>query len=245
MATVEDGNSAIHLGPWSTPMGQPFGQRIPVIECVACAERTTHDEYEIYEPVRHYRQIAADFIRVRDDTSALAFAKAWGLVRAHQLESDPRHHPMQSTAMAERFGFLSWAGSYHDATPDLIDDIVGWSTRAARLHDLAYDDREDRRERGLRDVAAVIRTMVVDFVPQRGLAIQVMPASLLHIVFYALLGLYRGRARLVCGEWLASGCSKDIPVPEGSGRPRKYCSDRCASRARNRRRGRQIEENPF
>lgn len=217
---------------------------VPTIECIACVEGSSHDAYDVYRPAQHYRRIAADFIRVRDDESALAFVEAWGPVRVHRLESDARYRVPSSTEWAGRLEFLLWTRSEHDARPDLIDDILEWSARAAALHDLAYDASEGRRKQGLWEVARVIRTMAVAFVPERGLAVQVTPTTLVHIVFYTLLGLYRGNAPLVCAEFLASGCLKEIPFHEGPGRPRKYCSDGCATRARNRRRGPRTRRDP-
>jgi hypothetical protein len=217
---------------------------VPTIECIACAEGSSHDAYDAYRPVQHYRRIAADFICVRDDDSALAFVEAWGPVRVHRLESDARYRVPSSTIWAGRLEFLLSTRSEHDARPDLIDDILEWSARAAALHDLAYDHNARSREQGLWEVARVIRTMQVEFVPERGLAVQVKPTTLVHIVFYALLGLYRGNRRLVCAEWLASGCLSEIPSHEGPGAPRKYCSQQCASRARNRRRQTRFRRDP-
>jgi hypothetical protein len=213
----------------------PFRWIVPSIECIACAERASHDSHETYRPANDYRRIAADFIRMQDDESALAFVAAWGLVGVHRLESAARER-VPSASSHSQLGLLLATGADHDARPDLIDDLLEWSARAAALHDLAYDVHDDRHKQGLREVAAVIRTMAVEFVPERGLTVQVRPTTLIHLVFYALLGLYRGNAPLVCAEWLASGCPNDVPFVEGPGRPRKYCSERCATRARNRRR---------
>jgi hypothetical protein len=78
--------------------------------------------------------------------------------------------------------------------------------------------------------------MAVQFAPDGSLTVRAVPTTLLHYVYYALLGLLRGNAPLVCAEWLAAGCRNELPPATGSGRPREYCSDTCAWRARNRRR---------
>ena len=236
IGTAEDGISASYPGRRGEPAGRPFRWMVPTIECIACVEGSSHDAYDVYRPAQHYRRIAADFIRVRDDEGALAFVEAWGPVRLHRLESDARHRIPESAMWAGRLEFLLWTRSEHEGRPDLIDDILEWSARAAVLHDFAYDANDGRRQLGLWEVARVIRTMGVDFVPERGLAVQIVPTTLVHIVFYALLGLYRGNARLVCAEFLASGCLGEIPSREGPGAPRKYCSEQCAWRASNRRR---------
>jgi hypothetical protein len=58
------------------------------------------------------------------------------------------------------------------------------------------------------------------------LAIQPVPTSLLHYVFFALHGLTRGQSPLVCAEVLSGGCQNALPLYQRPGRPRKYCSDK-------------------
>lgn len=46
----------------------------------------------------------------------------------------------------------------------------------------------------------------------------------------------------------APGCGKPLPISRGSGRPRRYCDDRCryaARHARDRHRGRELERAPI
>ena len=128
--------------------------------------------------------------------------------------------------------------TYHDGPPDRIDEVFEWATKARRLHEAAYSMDAAQRRNGLLEVDGVLRTMRPEFAPGPELDTQLVPTTLLHLVFFAMGGLYRNQPPLICAEAVSGSCANALPIYEGPGRPRRYCSDKCASRARSRRRRR-------
>lgn len=229
------------LGRWrAAPIGL-MRWNTPSVQCLACLNQATHAESEIYWPARQYREIAASFLRLVDDRGVLEFAQNWGLVRLHRHASE---RAMPSGAeWARALSDLARTASWHDGMPDLVDEVLDRAARAREAYEAAYSLDEAERTRGYANVVAVVRTMETRFAPG-SLVVEAVPSSLLQLVYFALHGLYQGASRLVCAEWLAGGCPASLPVHDGRGRPRHYCSDRCAWRARNRRRSKATRRPP-
>lgn len=210
-----------------------------------------------YRPVRHYRDLAADFLRIETADDAVSFVTKWGALRLdnlHAASARELHGTLRVSYIRQarvEAGHSLARGTLYDR----VDDVLGWADDARdlanRIWKPAATDREMQGAYNL--TTAVLRSMGLVFawgsrrmsigIYERSHAveprIELEPRTLLHVMYWALLrGIQGVEPPFICRGWPGNGCRGTVPPYSGRGRPPVYCTRSCSDRVRERRRAR-------
>lgn len=176
------------------------------------------------------RAIARDFVSLASGGTAddvVAFARRWGPLRM------PDFIDLDDAIAVLRNG---WPRAR-------VVDGIGTTLWLARFMARLYRDAEaadgPQRSRAEGTLVELVREAGLDFAPGGGLIPQLVPKDLIQVVAIALLEDVRSVGPVLqCLNYPSPGCLREVPPREGDeqrGRRRLYCSERCADRARSKR----------
>jgi len=188
-----------------------------VLVCLACENRSPHDRYR---PGPVYRDLSREYLAVRDVDDLVVFVERWGMVQPQGLlvpEPNPRHDGAGTVELA-------WLTTFSIGTARVAARYAVGEAASAMTDPTQF---EANRRIEFAGTQVMLNGIGVRFSElDQPLAVRFVPTSLHHVVAIALLAMFRGGLPLSCAV-----CGGPLPEQVGSGRPRWYCSDRCANRA--------------
>lgn len=185
-------------------------------------------------PVRDERRtIARDLVALADGGTtgrAVEFARRWGPLHVPDMDA---YDPADMANGWHRDGRRGW----HLVAP--ISNTLKLAEFMARLRREAQAADGPARSRAERSLVGIVRETGLDFAPGGGLVPQLVPQDLKQVVAIAVLEEVRAVTPVLwCLNYPSPGCERDVKPREGDeqrGRRRLYCSERCADRARSKR----------
>ena len=193
----------------------PIGRLMVCLACVG--DPLLH---ETYRPGEQYREITAQYLAIRTEWDLLGFVTAWGLISPVDRYIGAPNQLHVGAGAAESVDLALF--SVHNARY-----AYQYAVRPAESDEAADARREQHRREAFAGLQLELEGMTVRFSAlDDPVPMKFVPQTLRQIVGLAVLAMFRGGLPIACAV-----CGTRLPEQLGAGRPRLYCSARCAQRA--------------